>query len=257
MNDSLNLYTHALVRPPGASYVNALAEQPQPIDAALAQKQHAEYVAALRETGVQVEVLAPSENFPDACFVQDPAMVVGGLAILNRMGAPSRAGETDLLANVLRARFETAALRAPATLEGGDVLNVGAALFVGESARTNRAGIAQLRALCEPRGIAVASTPVGKFLHLLTAVTYIGQGIVAAHQDMADQEWLRGFEKVIVPRAEAYCANVLGIGEYVIVPSGFPVTTAQIRAKGFQVLPTPLSEFYKADGGASCLSLLW
>ncbi|RIK18393.1 MAG: N(G),N(G)-dimethylarginine dimethylaminohydrolase, partial [Chloroflexi bacterium] len=42
-----------------------------------------------------------------------------------------------------------------------------------------------------------------------------------------------------------------------IVPSGFPLTTAQIRARGFEVLPTPMSEFYKADGGVSCLSLLW
>jgi len=257
VNQEPNRYTHALVRPPGASYVNAIAEQPQPIDVSLAQRQHAEYVAALRATGLQVELLEPSQDFPDACFIQDPAMVIQNCAILNRMGAPSRVGETALVADILRARFETVALRAPATLEGGDVLNVGDALFVGRTARTNDAGIEQLRAVCAPRGIAVTAAPVGAFLHLLTAVTYIGQGIVVAHQDFAEQAWLREFEKIVVPRAEAYCANVLGIGKYVIVPSGFPLTTAQIRARGFEVLPTPMSEFYKADGGGSCLSLLW
>src|SRR5438046_924263 len=105
---------------------------PQPIDVALALKQHAEYTSALRETGVQVEMLEPVEDFPDACFMQDPAMVIDNTAILNRMGAPSRAGETALVAQILRARFEAHALQAPATLEGGDVLNVGERVLVGE-----------------------------------------------------------------------------------------------------------------------------
>lgn len=257
MNKSPNQYAHALVRPPGASYVNAIAEHPQPIDVALAQHQHAEYVAALRETGVQVEILPASETFPDACFVQDPAMVIQNIAVLNRMGAPARVGETELLADILGARFETYALTAPATLEGGDVLNVGAALIVGETARTNEAGIAELRAIVEPRGLSVESTPVGAFLHLLTVVTYVGQGTVVVHEDFAEHPLLRGFAQVLVPRAEAYAANTLGINNYVIVPAGFPQTAAQIRANGFQVLQVPLSEFYKADGGASCLSLVW
>jgi len=257
MSSAPNKFTHALTRPPGASYVDALAENPQRIDVALARRQHAEYVDALRAAGVQTEILEPNENFPDACFMQDPAMVLDGIAILNRMGAPSRVGETDLVAALLRARFETHALTAPATLEGGDALHCGARIVVGETARTNSDGIAQLRALLEPRGISVLSTPVGAFLHLLTAVTYVGQGVVVAHEDFAGHPLLREFSKVIVPRAEAYAANTLGIGEYVIMPAGYPKTHEQLRAQGFQVLPVPMSEFYKADGGVSCLSLIW
>lgn len=257
-----NRFTHALVRPPGASFANAIAEHPQLIDIALAQKQHAEYADALRETGVRVEILEGNENFPDSCFMQDPAMVVGGVAILNRMGAPSRAGETDLVTEILRARFETYALTAPATLEGGDVLNLGDLLIVGETARTNQAGVAQLRALAEPRGIRVESMPVREFLHLLTVVTCAGQGTLVIHEDfaaalLAQHPSLREFDKVLVPRAEAYAANTLGIRECVILPAGFPETAAQLRATGFEVLAVPMSEFYKADGGVSCLSLIW
>lgn len=109
----------------------------------------------------------------------------------------------------------------------------------------------------EPRGLSVESTPVGAFLHLLTVVTYVGQGTVVVHEDFAEHPLLRGFAQVLVPRAEAYAANTLGINNYVIVPAGLPQTAAQIRANGFQVLQVPLSEFYKADGGASCLSLVW
>ena len=252
-----NNFSHALVRPPGDSFVNALAVEPQPIDVELARKQHAEYVDALRQAGVAVEILDANENFPDACFLQDPAMVIRDVAILNRMGAASRVGETELLAEILRARFETHSLVEPATLEGGDVLNVGNKLFVGETERTNRAGIEQLRALLEPRAIPVHAIPVREFLHLLTVVTYVGNNVVVVHQDFAEHPNLKEFTRVLVPRDEAYCANTLGIGKYVIVPAGFPKTNERLRAEGFEVLPVPMSEFYKADGGVSCLSLIW
>lgn len=271
MHTQSNDFSHALVRPPGAHFVNAIAEHPQRIDVSLAARQHGVYVAALREAGVKVTTLKPDERFPDACFMQDPAMVIrmpstaqprgdtslGGIAILNRMGTPSRVGETELVADVLRAQFETIALTAPATLEGGDVLNVGNRLIVGKSARTNGAGIAQLRSIFEPRGSRVESASVGEFLHLLTAVTYVGRGIVVVHQDFAEHPILQSFEQVIVPRSEAYAANTLGIGKYVIMPAGFPKTAEQIRARDFEVMEVPMSEFRKADGGVSCLSLIW
>lgn len=249
--------THALVRAPGASFVNAIAVEPKPIDVGLAQKQHTEYVAALREAGVEVEVLEADERFPDSCFMQDPAMVVAGLAVLNRMAVPMRMGETELVAKRLTELFETRRIFPPATLEGGDVLNLGERLIVGETERTNAAGIEQLRAIVAPRGIRVGSEPIRDYLHLLTVMTYAGQGILVVHEDCADNPKLKEFKKVIVPREEAYAANSLAIGEHVIVPAGFPKTEEQLRAFGFKVLAVPMSEFFKADGGVSCLSLVW
>lgn len=257
MSRGPNLYTHALVRPPGASYVNAIATVPQPIDAVLARQQHAEYVAALRETGVQVQALEPDERYPDACFTQDPAMVIANVAIINRMGAESRVGESGTLADALGSRFALHYLTEPGTLEGGDVLNFGDYVLVGESDRTNTAGIAQLRAILAPRGIDVDSVPVHDFLHLLTVATYIGRNTVVVHEAFANNPKLQEFTRVIVPREEEYAANTLGIGDFVIMPAGYPITEERIRAAGFTALPVPMSEFYKADGGVSCLSLLW
>jgi dimethylargininase len=184
-------------------------------------------------------------------------MVIRGVAVMNRMAEPSRAGETDLLAPVLAERFEVRHITAPGTLEGGDVLNAGETLIVGESDRTNVEGIAQLRALVEPLRVFVLSTPVREYLHLLTAVTYIGNNLIVVHEDFSGEPLLRGFSKVIVPRAEAYAANTLGIRECVIVPAGHSRTEEQLRALGLTVLRVPMSEFYKADGGVSCLSLVW
>lgn len=254
---TLNNYTHALVRPPGNSFVHALAVNPQPIEVELARKQHAEYIDALHTANVAVEILPPHEGLPDSCFMQDPAMIVDGIAILNRMGAPSRFEETALVADILRARFETHALMPPASLEGGDVMIAGKRLLIGESERTNRAGIEQVCALLEPRGFTVQGVVVQGMLHLLTDATYVGNNVLVVWEPYANEQAFRDFEKVIVPNEEAYAANTLGIGKYVIMPAGFPKTQASLQSKGFEVLPVPMSEYYKADGGVSCLSLIW
>jgi dimethylargininase len=48
----------------------------------------------------------------------------------------------------------------------------------------------------------------------------------------------------------------VAVGGSVLLPAGYPFTAAEIGSWGFEVLPVPLSEFAKADGGATCLSLL-
>jgi dimethylargininase len=97
------MITHALVRPPGASFARAISSSQVAIDVTLAQAQHAEYRQALAAAGVQVEVLPPDERFPDSCFMQDPAMVIRDRAIINRPGAASRQGEEEALVEPLKA----------------------------------------------------------------------------------------------------------------------------------------------------------
>ena len=50
---------------------------------------------------------------------------------------------------------------------------------------------------------------------------------------------------------------MLALGEWVIAPAGYDKTIALLEANGFRVLPVPVSEFTKADGGVTCLSLLY
>ena len=41
------------------------------------------------------------------------------------------------------------------------------------------------------------------------------------------------------------------------MPAGFPRTAELIRVRGFEVMPVELGEFAKADGGVTCLSLIY
>jgi len=250
---------HALVRPPGRSFARALTGQvPRPeIDVALAQAQHAAYVEALRTCGVEVTVLPPDERFPDGCFVQDLAVLYEDVAVICRPGAPSRRGEEAAVEEALAPHKRLVRIQPPGTLEGGDVLRVGRRVFVGLSARTNQAGFAQLRDALEPLGATVLPIPVEGDLHLMTGCAYLGRGMLLAAGHRAGRPEFLGLDVIFVPPEEAYAANCLAIGGWAILPEGYPRVRAALEERGFRVLTVPMSEFRKADGGVTCLSLLW
>jgi dimethylargininase len=268
-------FTQALVRPPPASFDRAYRSSRQPIDVPLARAQHAEYCQALAAAGLAVTALPADDAFPDGCFVQDPALLVplpagqghpNGdrlVAIITRPALASRQGETAALSGFLGSRFRLHAITPPGTLEGGDVMLLPGRVLVGRSGRTNRQGIAQLAALLAPVGLPVEAVAVPAHLHLLTAATYLGRGLLLAQDNGAGSSFLAGhpavtgLELLSVPAAEAYAANVLGIGDSVIMPAGYPAVESLLRRRGFRPLPVPMSEFCKADGGVTCLSLLW
>jgi dimethylargininase len=250
--------TQALVRPPGANFARALSSRGLPIDAARARAEHAEYCQALAAAGLTVEELPADEHHPDSCFMQDPAVVVAGRAVLGRLSAPSRQGEETALAQALAARhFPLARISAPGTLEGGDVLRLPERVLVGQSGRTNAAGIDQLSAILSAAGLPVTAVPVRGYLHLLTAATYVGQGTLLAVGDYAAHPAFAGLDVFSVPPEEAYAANALAVGVQVLLPAGHPRTLEALRARGFEVLPVPMSQFAAADGGVTCLSLVW
>jgi dimethylargininase len=252
---------HAIVRPPGASFSEAITEGALSagIDVALAQSQHREYCQALAAAGLAVEPLPADENFPDSCFMQDPAVVIDDVAVVGRMGAESRRGEEELVARLLAARFPTHRLAAPATLEGGDVLVLPDRVVVGLSGRTNRAGIDQLAAALHEHGgdRPVHAAPVRDFLHLLTPLTPVGPDTLLVVEGVTPPLELSHLAVLTVPAEEAYAANVLAIGRRVVMPAGYPRTAALLTAHGCEVLPVPMTEFAKANGGVTCLALVW
>jgi dimethylargininase len=248
----------AIVRPPSDAFARAISSSGAAIDPARARAQHAAYRAALADL-VEVVALPADEELPDACFVEDCAVVLGGRALLTRPGAPSRAAEPERLAAALaRLVEELERMTAPATLDGGDVLRLGRTLVAGRSRRTNQDGIHQLTAFAEAGGgrVEVAAVPPGT-LHLQSAVTALDDDAVVGAAELLEQPALRGVShKVVVPPEEAAAGNVLAVGATVVMPAGCPQTAAAVAALGFEVREVDLSEFAKADGGATCLSLL-
>lgn len=144
----------------------------------------------------------------------------------------------------------------PGTLEGGDVLNFGTRVIVGRSERTNSEGIHRLIEFAQARGIPGegADVPEG-ILHLGTAASPLGSGAVLGLKKILDAPAFADLDQVIVPEDEAVGGNVVVLGDQVIAASGHAVTRRLLEGRGFTVHEVNLSEFAKADGGPSCLTL--
>lgn len=227
------------------------------IDLERAAWQHAEYRRALEHAGTTVVVLDGNLDHPDAVFVEDTAIVLDEIAIVASMGAPSRRDETGCIEAELRHhRAEIARIEHPATLEGGDVLRVGRTLFVGATGRTNRAGLETFTTIARRHGYDVRSVAVDGCLHLKTACTALPDGTMLINARWIDTRALAGAHLLDVASDEPDAANVVLVGERVLMSSAYPRTIEKVRAHGVHVDTVDLSEFSKAEGSATCLSIL-
>ncbi len=254
------MYRNAIVRRPARSLISGISSSPHlgvpDYDRAL--RQHDDYIRALEACGVSVTVLEALEEYPDSCFVEDTAVCFPDRAVLTNPGAPSRKGEVEDMERALRSFFAPDSLfriRAPGTLEGGDVLSAPGEVFVGLSGRTNREGAVQFLNLLRDWGIPGQAVPVTGVLHLKTGVTYLEGGRLLVTEEFAEYPPFRAFEKVPVPDAEAYASNCIWMNGKVIVPAGFTGVRKAVEALGYPVLSVDTSEYRKIDGGLTCLSL--
>lgn len=71
-----------------------------------------------------------------------------------------------------------------------------------------------------------------------------------------DVNSFKDFDCVEVKAEDAYAANCLVIGDEVIMPAGFKRVEENLKNIGFTPHPVNMSEFEKADGGITCLSLV-
>lgn len=251
------LFDHVVVRPPAKTYVNCVSTNPEhnTIDVNLALKQHREYVSILRDNDIHVIELEPQENHPDSCFVQDTAVIGTKVAVICRFGEKSRRGEEETIKKLLEKEMTVRTIKAPGTLEGGDVLVTDQGIiFVGETKRTNRDGIYQL-SQCFPH-VKIKVVSVSDIFHLMSACSYLGNKTIVICPKYVDPRIFQGFKLIKVPVKEVYATNLLYIGEKkVLMPKGYPKTRDKLLKAGFKPIEVDLSEFWKGDGGVTCLSL--
>lgn len=207
-------------------------------DVALARRQRAAYREALGET-----VMLPDDpQLADCCFVEDTAVIDADRALITHMGSPACRPECVAVAGFLAERgFEIIRMAPPATLDGGDVLRVGKRVYVGLSSRTNRDGA---RALEGFLGRPCTPVPVERCLHLKTACTALDEETVVLNPRWVDRTLFAGLTVL-----EADDPNVLVAGTVRLAASR---ATAE-SVPGARLLD--ISEFQKADGGLTCLSL--
>jgi len=92
---------------------------------------------------------------------------------------------------------------------------------------------------------------------LKSACCSIGDDKVLANPAWLDVAAFHGLRVIEVPDDEPGAANVLRIGDTVLMPSCFPHTEALLRREGLNVRTVDISESIKAEAAITCSSVIF
>ncbi len=226
----------------------------------IAARQHNAYEQAIADAGFEIVRLPELDGHADSVFVEDTAILLGEHAVITRPGAPSRRAEADSTAEALAPYFNVHRMRR-GKLDGGDVLRVGRTLYVGQSRRTDCAGIVELATLASPLGFEVVAVPHERCLHLKTGATYAGHDDQGRPTLLINPDWIdpapfEGLNLLPSHPLEPFAANSLRVGNRLLYPAAYPRTAERLRALGFDLEEIDVSELEKAEAGLTCMSLI-
>lgn len=227
----------------------------QPIDSVHASAQHEAYERVLESLGCALVRADDAPEHADGVFVEDAAVVVDEIAVITRPGAESRRGEVDSIARALTPYRAMVRIEAPATIDGGDVLQIGDTLYVGRSSRTNDEGIEQLRGAVAPFDYNVVAVDFRGCLHLKSAVTAVGDETLLFNPVWVDP--IDEFEMIAVDPSEPFSANVLRIDGVILAMAEHPRTADLLGRRGYDVMPVTMGELLKAEAGVTCCSIIF
>jgi N-dimethylarginine dimethylaminohydrolase len=241
-------------RAPGARYAEAGPSGAR-LDVERARAQHAALLELLRALGARVELPPDApEASPFSCCVGDLGADLGELFVLGRPAHAQRRGEVDWIAAALEPALLRVRIDAPGTLEGPDLIGDEGFVYVGQSPRTNHAGLKQLAIALLAHSKLVKAVEVRGALHLANACAPIGAGAWLVHAAQLNLSRLRDLDAIEAPAAEPQAAALLALPEALIVPASAPRTLEALRARGLSVHACDVSEFKRA--GLSLRSLV-
>jgi len=229
----------------------------QVADRNLAIQQHDALKSKIMEFGSEVIDMPELANHPNSVFTRDTALCTPNGYIKLRLGLDTRQGEEEWMSRVLDSMGEPCVgeIRAPGTVEGGDVILVGSVAFVGRSIRTNDEGVRQSSAFLGAMGyeVRVVCLP-DSILHLDKAMMVVGPRRILYCGELIPGDSLKGFDVIEVACDGRTTANVLCLGDNeLIVERSNREVIEQLEANDLVVHDLDLSEFAKGTGGPNCL----
>lgn len=246
----------ALVRRPSTRLHEGIVDHIErvPVDYELAVEQWEWYVALLRRYGWETMEVARADDCPDSVFVEDTMVVYKNVAMISRPAAASRRPEiVDAERTIQQFGYAIDRIQEPGTLDGGDVLKVADLMYVGRSARTNAAAVAQMRRTFEPLGVTVMEVPVNKVLHLKSAATALPNGSVIGYLSALDDASI--FANFIpVPEPSGAHVVLLG-GNRLLMAASAPRSAELFAGLGYEPIVVDISEYEKLEGCVTCLSV--
>ena len=251
-------FKNAIIRKPNKSIQNGLSSQNLHPQYEIVLEEHSNYIKAMEEAGLKINLLESLEEFPDSIFVEDPALTYkSSLVILNPFD-PSRNGEKNIIINEVKHLFENILIVEDGFVEGGDILNINNHFIIGLSDRTNKLGAENLSKILEKIGatVTICKTP-NDILHFKSECSVLNNDTILVSNKMAKLDYLKtNYNLIKLPIGEEGASNSLRINDKLLLPDGF-IQAEEILSKNYNIIKVKVDEIAKVDAGLSCMSLRW
>ena len=238
-----------------------------------APNEYRDFESILIESGASLQYFhSDNKTTMDSMYCRDASIATDFGMILCNMGKSDRVNEP----RSQKIMFENAGvpilgeIKSPGTVEGGDVAWLDErTLAVGHTYRTNLEGIAQLKALLEPKGIEiiVAELPHYKgksdVFHLMSILSPIDIDLAVVYSPLMPIRFRnelikRGFTLIEVPdeEFESMGCNVLAVDKReCLMVDGNPLTQRLLMEAGCNVTTYKGNDIsVKGGGGPTCLT---
>src|ERR1700694_526255 len=227
----------------------------------------------LRDGVAELLTLPPTKSLTlDAVYAHDASLATDYGLVLMNPGKKNRVAEgqahADFCGQLGIPVFGE--IRAPGVSESGDIVWLDSrTLLVGEGYRTNKAGIAHIRALLSSKNVKVLSAPLpygpgpSACVHLMSLMSMLDEQTI-----LVDLPWLavetvellkgRGFRLIEIEYSErdSLACNVLSLGgKRLIALEENAKTNQRMRDADFDIRTFPGSEIcINGAGGPTCLT---
>ena len=234
-------------------------------------RQWRDLVSALEQAGAEVQVIDPQPDSSAMVFTADAALLLDdSSALLLKNDGPRGDIEPWLFRSwFLRNGFTTESMPTEARIDGGNLVelhdgSLAAGLKPGATGRGEVYLAKRLRLKGGKKRIVPLALIDRRFLHLDMVLGNVGgRAYLVFPEGLAlGMEGIEGTpiaerEVIRLNRcdAEAFAANLVTVGDVVLTGKISSELRRRIMSHGFWVEELALTEFYKAGGGAKCLTL--
>lgn len=226
----------------------------------------------LTELGATVELVPSVAGLPDLVFTANAAVVLDRQALLARFRHPERQREESHFEAAFRALQARGLIDTVRKLPDGLVLE-GAGDCVWDATRKlfwlgygPRSDAAARHAVAQTFGADVVALKLAdeRFYHMDTALSPLPRGEVMYLPEAFTAEGRAAIRDRVAPAdrieigIEDGCrlaANAVCLGDAVVMSACSDGLRAELAARGYQVVTTPLTSFLRSGGSAFCLTL--
>ncbi|MEU0108306.1 arginine deiminase family protein [Streptomyces sp. NPDC006251] len=236
-----------------------------PYTPAVVRSQQDLLISLLRSRGTEVVLLDDAPGCSAQHYPRDIAFVIDHVLVMARLNSEHRRPEANALARLLTHTQHVVHLD-EGTIEGGDVMLHTDAVLVGLGEETSPAGIRALEKALDSHGVEREVRPVrfavDGIVHLDDHFTIVAPDTALIHRGVFPSDQLHWFEQhfdlidVNDDEARTVQANVLAIAPgTVVVAAGSDRITAELTARGLDVLTVDYSEVTRIPGSLRCTTL--